>query len=145
MTKLQGAFFPSATTNKLITLRSIYEEDKSRDYSSWEMMGLISGCWKELLVCSEKPYWAAWSHLHNDSSQTPFQTEKLTKSHMLLVLNLFSSAWGRHQMFSLYPYFFRPLAMENTKNKCQLQMFYVYNMFLWDVLSGNSATNCSLQ
>ncbi len=96
MTKLQGAFFPSATTNKLITLRSLNEEDKSRDYSRWEMMGLIFGCWKELLVCREKPHWAAWS-LYTLILLKPLS--ELTKSHMLLVSIRFPSVSERPNFF----------------------------------------------
>lgn len=46
MIKLQGALFPSASTNKLITLHSISEKDKSTDYSSWHRWdwSLAKGC-----------------------------------------------------------------------------------------------------
>lgn len=96
--KLQGAFFPSATANKLITPRSLDEEDKSSNYSGWGMTGLIFS-WKELLLYCEETCWAAWSHSHIDG--------EASEGAHITGFKLFplSSVW--HQIFSfLYQFFF---------------------------------------
>lgn len=68
---------PFTTTNKLITPCSLYEEDKSRDFSGSEMTCLISRRLKRVInVECEKPYWAAWSRLYSDSAHTSSQAAR---------------------------------------------------------------------
>lgn len=107
MTKLQGAsFFPPATTNKWISLRSLNEQDRSRDYRSWE---IIFGCWKELFVCSEKPYWAAWSHLHTDYQVLTWEFKSFPSA---LVIQHITSLY----LFTINEYCFCRLTIDYTRH-----------------------------
>lgn len=68
MTKLQGVFLPSATSNKLITLRSLVKRTKVESFGADWWWALSLAAEKSIIV--KKPYWAAWSHLDTYSSLT---------------------------------------------------------------------------
>lgn len=132
MTKLQGAVLPSATTNKLITLGSLNEEDKCRDFSSCEKMGLIFGCWKELLMWSVRIRIELLEAIYtlpkplSDKNKEPYVAGFQTCFNLLLEDIKF---WVC-------------LSLSNASVDYK---FYVCNMFLTDVLSGHFASNHRLQ
>lgn len=130
MMKLLGAFLPPATSNKLITPRSLDEEDKSRAERRWALFQAAektSTCrvWEAILS-----HWKPFTHWF-------FRTERVKYC-------WFQTSFNQLQEDIKY------LACILTSTvpqrwKCQHHKIYACNIFLMDVLSCHLATNRRLQ